>query len=130
MSRTVRTKENEELILANLRRGMSRRGAGAIAMSLAAFNAWLASDDEFRDKVEAAEAEAERHCVNVLWENMDKTAHEQTGFRPAQWWLERRRSEDFKERSDQTINGVMQMGLAELSRVATKDDAPTQEKRE
>jgi hypothetical protein len=79
--------------LVALEHGCTRRAAaGAAGVGHATFYRWL-EDETFRDEVEKAEAKAEAAYTAAVAAAVPKS------WQAAAWWLERRRHEDYAQRT-------------------------------
>lgn len=91
---TKKTPETVKRICDILRAGNTRKTAYTCAgISDQTFANWLL-DLEFFDAVKKAEAEAVVRNVTIIQEAASKS------WQAAAWWLERKHSEDWKERKD------------------------------
>jgi len=94
---TKRTPDRESRLFEALRAGNTRRASCAYAgISETTLATWLERFDDFRDHVEKAEADAEIRNVAIV----QRAANE--SWQAAAWWLERRRSADFRQRQEMT----------------------------
>lgn len=89
-----RSPERVERICDALRSGNTRRAACLLAgIGEATFFRWLNEDQEFRETVERAEAQAEARFVAQV-----ESAALGGTWTAAAWWLERRRPADYARR--------------------------------
>jgi len=80
-----RTPETIERICEALRAGNTRKAsAHGAGISHETFYRWI-EDPDVRERVQKAEAEAEKRAVRIIQDAMPKT------WQSAAWWLERRR---------------------------------------
>lgn len=105
------TEPRVEAALNALRLGCTRRAAaGAAGVSHASFYRWL-EDVTFRDEVEKAEAVAEATYTAAVANAVPRN------WQAAAWWLERRKHEDFAQRSKVDMKIDIQ---SEVRRVAAE----------
>lgn len=98
--RPKRSPEREQAVLNALRVGNTRRASAAAAgISHELFYRWL-DDVTFVDAVTKAEADAELRFLGQVAQAA------RTSWQAATWWLERRRGEDYRQRSvvDMTVD--------------------------
>ena len=100
MGRTSkRSPEREQAVLNALLVGNTRRASAAAAgISHELFYTWL-KDVTFLDEVTKAEAQAELRFLGQV------AKHAVTSPQAAQWWLERRRREDYGQRTGVELTG-------------------------
>ncbi len=97
---TKRSPEREQAILNALRIGNTRRAAAAAAeISEDTFARWL-DDAVFSGAVAKAEADAELRFLGQV------AKHAATSPQAAQWWLERRRPADYRQRTGVELTGA------------------------
>lgn len=90
-----------DAILASLRAGATRVAAAeAAGVHRNTLRRWLDEDDALRCAVEKAEAECEEEAVSVV-----KTAWRNGTWQAAAWWLERRRRDDYAQKSVTQLQG-------------------------
>ena len=95
-----RSSEREEAILNALRVGNTRRAAAAAAeVSEDTLARWL-TDAVFSGAVEKAEADAELRFLGQV------AKHAASSPQAAQWWLERRRQKDYRQRTGIELSGL------------------------
>ena len=91
----------KEAILASLRQGATRTAAAeAAGVHRNTFARWIEDDEAFCGAVKKAEAECEMAAVNVVrgaW--LDGT------WQAAAWWLERRRRDEYAQKTVQQLEG-------------------------
>lgn len=88
---TKRTPERETRLIEALRAGNTRRAACAYAgIDQDTLANWLRRWSDFSDLVQKAEADAEIRNVAIIQKAASET------WQAAAWWLERRRSADYK----------------------------------
>lgn len=113
-----RSPEREQAILNALRVGNTRRASAAAAgVSKDLFYQWL-QDSTFLDAVEHAEAEAELRFLGQV------AKHAATSPQAAQWWLERRRREEYGQRTGVELTGA-NGGPIETRELPTFEDHET-----
>jgi hypothetical protein len=99
---TKRSPERELTILNALRIGNTRTAAAALAeIGRDTLWEWTQSDPTFSNAVERAESEAETRFLG----NVAKAAADGT-WQAAAWWLERRRSGDYRRRDELGVSDV------------------------
>ena len=92
--------ERETAILNALRVGNTRRAAALAAeISEDTLARWIGANEDFRGNVEKAEADAELRFLGQV------AVAAQTTWQAAAWWLERRRSEDYRRRDGVELTG-------------------------
>lgn len=92
---TKRTPDRENRLMEALRAGNTRRASCAYAgISESSLASWLERFPDFRDAIEKAEADAEIRNVAIIQKAASET------WQAAAWWLERRRSADYKLRQE------------------------------
>jgi transposase len=97
--RPKRSPEREQAVLNALRVGNTRRASAAAAgISHALFYTWL-EDETFLDAVTKAEADAELRFLGQV------AKHAATSPQAAQWWLERRRPDEYGKRERIEMSG-------------------------
>lgn len=90
-----RTPERRKKILDLLREGNTKKTAFTLAgISSDTFARWRNDDEQFALECQQAEEEAVARHVGIVYSAANKT------WQAAAWWLERRRPEDFKLRSE------------------------------
>ena len=78
------------IILEHLRNGATKRAAvQSCGVSHETLYRWLEEDVTLCDDIQSAEAEAELHYQSTIHN------HARTDWKPAAWWLERRRKGDY-----------------------------------
>jgi hypothetical protein len=98
--RPKRSPEREQAVLNALRVGNTRRAsAEAAGVSHTLFYTWL-EDGTFLDSVTKAEAEAELRFLGQV------AKHAVTSPMAAQWWLEKRRREDYGPKTAVELTGA------------------------
>lgn len=105
------SQDTADRILSALRAGNTRTASALyVGVDYSTLKRWSDRNAEFRAALDRAEAEAEVRYVAVL----AKAANEgDTGA--AKWWLERRRSEDWRERKELQHTGKDGESLSALS---------------
>jgi transposase len=92
---TKRTRDRETRLFEALKAGNTRRASCSYAgISESSLALWMDRFPDFRDAVEKAEAEAEIRNVAIIQRAANET------WQAAAWWLERRRSGDYRQRSE------------------------------
>lgn len=108
------TPERIEAILSALRLGTPRKhSAQASGINEATFHEWM-KNQEFSDKVQAAEADFIINNLKVI-----EAASEKGNWQASAWKLERRQKEDFALRQDIKHSG--QLGILDEIRKAQKE---------
>lgn len=86
-----KTPERLKAILDSLREGNTRRSSSAVArVAHTTLANWISEDEDFRELVEAAEAEAEQMYTKFI----RRAAPE--SWQAGAWWLERRKTKDWR----------------------------------
>jgi transposase len=99
-----------------LKAGNTRSAAGAYAgISRDSFTRWMASNNEFALAVEKAEADCEVKSVAII----QKAAL--TTWQAAAWWLERRRTDDWKLKQTNEHEGGITVTVVRKSRPQAVD---------
>ena len=97
---TKRSPEREQAILNSLRVGNTRRAsARAAEVSEDTLANWMKADSVFFGAVTKAEADAELRFLGQVAKHAVKSPQ------AAQWWLERRRPADYRQRTGVEVSG-------------------------
>ena len=109
----MKTREDREELLTNLREGMSIQAACALSgISRATYYMWLDKDEEWTEEVEFAK----RFAEPVLLSRIKSCAAERGEWRAYAWILERRWPQEWGPKQEIEINQTTNDGGADMVR--------------
>jgi hypothetical protein len=109
----MKTREDREELLTNLREGMSIQAACALSgISRATYYMWLDKDEEWAEEVEFAK----RFAEPVLLSRIKSCAAERGEWRAYAWILERRWPQEWGPKQEIEINQTTNDGGADMVR--------------
>jgi hypothetical protein len=109
----MKTREDREELLTNLREGMSIQAACALSgISRATYYMWMEKDEEWAEEVEFAK----RFAEPVLLSRIKSCAAERGEWRAYAWILERRWPQEWGPKQEIEINQTTNDGGADMVR--------------
>lgn len=109
----MKTREDRELLLTNLRVGMSIQAACAQSgISRRTYYVWLEDDEEWTEEVE----HAKRFAEPIWLENIKSCAAERGDWKAFAWMLERRWPQEWGPKQEIEINQTTNDGGADMVR--------------